>query len=664
MPRHRPAPTRCLPLRPSLVQLRKQAKDLLKSYVTGQHAAVAEVGRFEQTPDRSRFALADAQRVLARAYGFSSWGKLKEHVDGLNIECFCAAVEAGDVAKVRMLAKARPELVGIVRSGQFGEMLALHFAVLKRDAEMTRVLMKLGSDARKGVWPHRDATAAYTIANERGYNDIVAIIQQEEERRCKNLRIGPGITVVADAASIRNSAAVNSKTDEIHKAILQDRCNEAIRILQTDLTLIGACNVERAFNDVDGRRLPLDATPLHVAAWKHNAELVAWLLDRQASVNARDVEGQTPLDYAALVAGWSAHGRDFCFMENSRLDPAQFHEIVQLLRAHGAELTPRGAVSIGDQQTVVQMHLEGQLANKIHFYRGGLLAIAVRVNRIDMVSQLLDLGLDPDESAEVEDGDDSSSWGFPLWFAAMCGRHEIAELLLARGADVNAIVHACGDSLSVADATRDEKMQNLLLKHGAHITVERVAGLRDREAAKAILEGTLPAHSLNVDEPTHTDLAEQLLWAAAGSDPEIVRMCLPHMQRKRDDPWWNYVLMHATLPDSFKLILEYGIDSDVATDGGYTMLHHLATVPANQKERLSHATLLLDAGASLSKRDSLLMSTPLGWACRWGSIDLVKLYLSRGADPVESDAEAWATPLAWATKCGHNDISDLLRSQG
>jgi hypothetical protein len=67
------APTRTLPKKPSLAQLRKQAKGLLKSYRAGKQAAVAEIERFERSPDPAHFALADAQRVLARAYGFSSW---------------------------------------------------------------------------------------------------------------------------------------------------------------------------------------------------------------------------------------------------------------------------------------------------------------------------------------------------------------------------------------------------------------------------------------------------------------------------------------------------------------------------------------------------------------------------------------------------------------
>lgn len=160
------APTRTLPDKPSFAQLRKQAKELLKSYRAGIDVAVAEVERFEWKPNPAKFALADAQRVLARSYGFSSWTKLKEHVDGVNVAALSAAVEAGDVAAVRKLAKARPELVNSQGPGGFGESTALHVAVLHGDANMTRVLMELDADARTGIWPHRDATTAYTIAKD------------------------------------------------------------------------------------------------------------------------------------------------------------------------------------------------------------------------------------------------------------------------------------------------------------------------------------------------------------------------------------------------------------------------------------------------------------------------------------------------------------------
>jgi len=392
-----PTPTRSLPDKPSLAQLRKQAKELLKSYRAGGVAAGAEVERFERSPNRAKFALADAQRVLARAYGFPSCTNLKEHVEGVNVATFCAAVEAGDRATVRKLAKARPELVNAQREGGFGERTSLHYAVLNRDSKMTCLLMELGGDARAGIWPHRDATTAHTIAQERGYHEIVAIIEREEQRRRTELS--------------SRGATIGAKTDEIHRAILEGRHDEAKRILESDLSLVGACNLR-------------GATPLHVAARVQETSMVEWLLERQAPVDAKDGEGRTPLDYAAFVAGWSAHGREFSYMENSRKVPARFHETARLLRSKGAELTPRAAVAIGDHEAVLQMHREGRLKNDIDIFRGGLVAIAVRVNRIDMVSLLLDLGLDPD----------ADSWATPLAWATKGGHADIVDLLRSHGA--------------------------------------------------------------------------------------------------------------------------------------------------------------------------------------------------------------------------------------
>jgi hypothetical protein len=64
------------PYRPDFNQFKRQAKELLKAYRAGDANAVAEVQRHEQAPDPTAFALHDAQRVLARSYGFTSWQKL------------------------------------------------------------------------------------------------------------------------------------------------------------------------------------------------------------------------------------------------------------------------------------------------------------------------------------------------------------------------------------------------------------------------------------------------------------------------------------------------------------------------------------------------------------------------------------------------------------
>jgi ankyrin repeat protein len=88
-------------------------------------------------------------------------------------------------------------------------------------------------------------------------------------------------------------------------------------------------------------------------------------------------------------------------------------------------------------------------------------------------------------------------------------------------------------------------------------------------------------------------------------------------------------------------------------------LHDLAARGTPQ-EQLPFAAMLLDAGARLDVRDDLLRSTPLGWACRWGRLELAKLLLARGSDPVEADAEPWAAPRAWAEKMGHEAVLKVL----
>src|SRR5580692_11642995 len=107
------APTRRLPQHPNLEQLRKQAKDLLEQYRSGDSAAITEIQNFERNPDPSTFALHDAQRVLARAYGYESWPKLKAFVDGANMARFGEAVKASNLVQAQSMLASRPELIGM-----------------------------------------------------------------------------------------------------------------------------------------------------------------------------------------------------------------------------------------------------------------------------------------------------------------------------------------------------------------------------------------------------------------------------------------------------------------------------------------------------------------------------------------------------------------------
>jgi hypothetical protein len=92
-----------LPIRPSLEQYKKQAKELLKAYRSADVEAIRRVTRnhprFEKLAepefDISKFALADAQWVIAREHGFESWPKFAKRIEVINSE---AAARVNPVA--------------------------------------------------------------------------------------------------------------------------------------------------------------------------------------------------------------------------------------------------------------------------------------------------------------------------------------------------------------------------------------------------------------------------------------------------------------------------------------------------------------------------------------------------------------------------------------
>jgi len=263
-----------------------------------------------------------------------------------------------------------------------------------------------------------------------------------------------------------------------------------------------------------------------------------------------------------------------------------------------------------------------------------------------------------------------------LWHCAGSGNYEMAEKLLRRGADPNALVPASGDPMFQAYRFDDQRMIELLERYGGVVTATTAGLFRRTDLARAMFAGEA---KYRLDGVGGATLAEQLLWGAAcGGDPEIVRLSLDRIDWPRDDRRW-FAMLEQPLRiwnrgpsepylECFGLLLERA-DPNLRgreQDGfqfGLTILHSVAGSRAHVKpeERLTFVTMLLDAGARLDLRDHLLESTPLGWSCRWGHIELVDLFLTRGADPIEADAPPWATPLAWAEKMGHAAIAQKLR---
>ena len=541
-------PIRRMRQHPDLEQLKRQSKELLAAFRAADAAAINEVTACYDDPQLATFALHDAQLVIARSYGFDSWPKLKAYVDGVTIRRLVEAVSNGAIERVRAMLKARPELANMAVS--YGdEHRAIHYAVMHRQPEITRLLMRKGANARAGIHPHRDATSAWTLARERGYDDLVAIIEEEENRKAK---------------------------------------------------------------------------------------------------------------------------------------PAPEPTIAPAMELDNAERT---AVANGDLKWLRSSLAEGKLSNQVRWSDGGLLTVAVRSNRPEVLQFLLDeCKFDPDERVSGGEGDwVAYSQGHPLWNAAAMGLSEIANLLLDRGANPNVHVDSSGSPVHGAYSHKQWKMVDLLRARGGFVTADTAALYRETALARQILDdeerGTLPRNITLTEGSVVEDL---LRFGGDGGATEIVRMALARVDWPRNDERW-FCMLAAPLSfwhhipwlragnkeldrngylECFRLVLG-ACDANIVGSFGRTILHEIPAMRdwITEDEVIAFGRAALEAGARSDGRDDILKSTPLGWACRWGRIKLVRLLMEHGAVLEEKDAESWAQPLAWARKMGHNEIISMLSQQ-
>jgi ankyrin repeat protein len=416
--------------------------------------------------------------------------------------------------------------------------------------------------------------------------------------------------------------------------------------------------------------------PLHIAVQRRDAPMVRLLMECGADARS----GIWPYrkdTQAAVMAAERGYG-----------------EIVEIIRERelkrekpGPEPSPEApepamepaaaAVVRGDAAWIRARHAEAGIRDPVT--GDGLLTLAVKNDRPDMLELLLELGFDPDETRREPGADEIvHSWGRPLQECAQSGKLAMAEMLLAHGADANA--WAC---VWNAYRQKDAAMIELLARYGGVPNAMTPGYLRDTGLAARIFRqedaGTLPKGTVREGKT----VAEEILDpAASAGSVDILRMALERIAWPRDDPrwwgilasplcFWNHIpwiysekwdLDRNTYLPCFALVLDR-CDANIRGRFGITVLHYAAASYdwVTPEERVEFVRLLLDRGARMDVRDELLQSTPLGWACRWGRLEVAKILLERGADPVEPDAELWATPHAWAGKAGHEAIAATLR---
>jgi ankyrin repeat protein len=372
-------------------------------------------------------------------------------------------------------------------------------------------------------------------------------------------------------------------------------------------------------------------TPLHMLSdCRADCILVVAqsLLERGADVNALDKDHQTPLLLAAryersdLVRFLLEHGAD------PNLEGAGGKTPLHMLSGHRVSDYHRA-----DYILVAQLLLErGAYVNARDDDHQTPLLLAMQYDRSDLVRFLLEYGADPNL--------EGASGKTPLHMLSDCRADcilVVAQSLLERGADVNALDKDHQTPLLLAMQYDRSDLVRFLLEHGADPNLEGASGktplhmLSDCRAdcilvvAQSLLERGADVNALDKDHQT------PLLLAARYERSDLVR-----------------------------LLLEHGADPNLEGGGGETPLHILSGHRVSDYHRADYilvAHLLLERGTHVNARDKY-HQTPLLLAVRHERSDLVRVLLEHGADP-NLEGAGGKTPLHMLS--GHR-MSDYHRA--
>jgi ankyrin repeat protein len=436
-----------LPAAPSLEQLRKLARELVRAYHAGVPAARARARDHHPHPGDD-FRLADAQLVVAREHGFASWPRLRAYVD--------------------RIARYGPDLrhpietdVGYYEERAAGLLSACESGVEEAVAVIRRHLP--GSAATLTI-DH----ARLVLARQHGFDTWEAFT-----RSLTSTREGD------EEPFLRSIRAIRADDGETLAALL-DRYPGLVAARGTNgndlaglATAMGRLAIVRLLLDRGADPAAANDrgwTPLHQAAYMNHVELTALLLAAGApTARSGHGDGGTPL-VAALFWGHREAAEAIAARD---LAPGNLRVAAGLGRADllGELVAPDGrlAPAAGAHRDFYRPHTGFPLwqpSDDRQEILDEALVWACRSGRTQVLAALVEAGADVDADPyrgtpltwAVANGhretamwlldhgagvDRRSTFGGPthgedltaLHLAAQCGRADLARLLLDRGGD-------------------------------------------------------------------------------------------------------------------------------------------------------------------------------------------------------------------------------------
>lgn len=231
----------------------------------------------------------------------------------------------------------------------------------------------------------------------------------------------------------------------------------------------------------------------------------------------------------------------------------------------------------------------------------------------------------------------------PLGWAALMGKTESVELLLQRGAEIDATDDEGNTALTLAIFLAHAETAELLINSGADLHIENHDGASPIDTLNAPWEMTQ-----FVTRPMGIKLERETFEANRAKIRELLsgKVALPEATDPKSDVWKAAASGDIGAIESY---IEAGGDLDVL-DGAFRLSALEWSALHGQPEA---AEILLAHGADPNRRNGSSGSTPLHAAAFLGKPDIVKLLLAKGADreirnndgltPVDSLSVDWET---------------------